>query len=229
MDSFLVTILSAMTPLTDLAKRILELLPSLLGAVVLILVGTFVGRWLRHMVEHGLKLAKLDMYTDMIGLGKVFTRLGLGHSLTNIIGFLVYWFVIGASLLSAADTVRLVVVSEFLDKVIRFMPNLIASVVVLGSGLFLGQFVGTIAHRAATANNIRGAEMLSRITYGVLVIFAGVLSLRCLGIDISFLTQYMQIVVGCIGLGVAIAFGVAFGIAGKDAAGRMINGVFKKA
>ncbi len=229
MDSFLVTILSAMTPLTDLARRIGGLLPSILVAFVLLLVGTFMGRWLRHMVEHALKLAKLDSYTDMVGLGGILQRLGIGRSLTNILGFLVYWFVVLAAVLSAAHTVHLVVVSEFLDKAIRFMPNLIAAVVVLGSGLFLGQFIAGIVERSATANHVRGAEMLSRISYGILVVFAGVLSLRCLGVDISFLTQYMHIVVACVGLGLAIAFGVAFGIAGKDAATRMINGIFRKA
>jgi len=203
-------------------------IPSILGALVLLLLGSFLGRWLRRGVEKVLNFTKLDEYTNKIGVGNILNKLGVGQSPARIIGFLVYWLVFLAFLLSAANVIQLTVVSEFLQQIVLFMPKVIAAVFVLGGGLFLGHFLAEIVLKSAKANNLKGADMLSKATYGILVVFSALMALERLGINTSVISRSLEIVIAGICLGLAIAMGLAFGSAGKDVAAKWIQDLTKK-
>lgn len=205
-------------PLQMLLTQAIEKVPSMLGALGLLLLGSFVGRWLRALLERLLALTMIDEHSEKIGINEVLFRLGIGRSLTTVLGFLVYWLIFLAFLLSSANVLQLSVVSDFLKQVVLFMPKVIAAVLILGGGLFLAQFLGEVVGRSAQANRIRASAPLSQATFWIMVVFSAVMALQRLGIDTSILSQSIQIVIAAAGLGWAIAFGLAFGHAGKPAA-----------
>ncbi|HVE13316.1 MAG TPA: hypothetical protein VNI01_07980 [Elusimicrobiota bacterium] len=205
-------------PIQDLTTQTILIIPSILVALILLLMGSFIGRGLRGALERILTVGKLDNYSQKIGISHVLFKLGLGQSPTAILGFLLYWLVFLAFLLSAANVVQLTVVSEFLQQVVLFMPKVIASVLVLGGGLFLSHFAGEVVFSAAKANKIGEAELLSRFAYGIIVVFSSIIALQRLGIDTTILSQSLQIIIAAMGFGLSLAFGLAFGLAGKDAA-----------
>ncbi len=210
-------------PLKSLSLQVWEKIPSILIALLLLLLGSFVGRWLRFVVERLFTLAKFDEHSEKVGLNKILYRLGMGNSPTTIVGFLIYWLVFLAFVLSAADVVNLNVVSEFLQKIILFMPKLIAAILIIGGGLFLGHFISDIVLNAAQANEIKGAVGLSKFTFLILVVFSSIMALEHLGFETSVLSRSVEIILGSIGAGLALAFGLAFGLAGKEAAANLIQ------
>lgn len=215
-------------PLQTLFFQAAAKVPSVLGALGILLLGSFLGRWLCAGFERMMSLTMVDDYSEKIGINDFLMRLGLGRSMTAVVGFLIYWLIFLAFLLSAANVLQLTIVSEFLQQVVLFMPKLIAAVLVLGGGLFLGHFAGGIVGRAAAANQIKGAGVLSQATSGILIIFSGIMALERLGIDTRVLAQSMQIIIGSVGLGFAIAAGIAFGHAGKDLAGQWLAELVRK-
>src|SRR3989338_3043051 len=115
----------------------------------------------------------------------ILAKLGLSSGPSQILGLLVYWSIFLAFLLSAANVVQLTIVSEFLQQVVLFMPKLIAAILVLGGGLLLGRVSSEVVRKAVEANNIQGATGLSRLTFGILMVFASLMAMQCLGIDTS--------------------------------------------
>lgn len=219
---------TVLDPLQTLTLQAVTTIPSVLGALLLLLGGSFIGRWLRGLLESVLGMTKLDAYSEKVGLGEVLEKLGLGNSPTVIMGFLVYWLVFLAFLLSAANVVRLTVVSEFLEQVVLFLPKMIAAILVLGGGSFLGHFAAGVVLNSAKANKIKGAAALSKLTHGILVVFAGVMALQRLGIDTTILSQSIQLIIGSVGFGAALAFGISFGLAGKAKAEAWLEDTLKK-
>jgi len=217
-----------LNPFQTLTMQIWNKIPSVLAALILLLVGSFIGRWIRVAVEKTLYLTKLDEYSDKAGFSEILRKLGMGRSPVSILGFLIYWLVFLAFLLSAANIVELTVVSEFLEQIVLFLPKLIASILIMGGGLFLGHFLSEITGNAAKANELSGAEALANATQAVVIVFAAIMALERLGIDTAILSQTVQIVLASAGFGLALAFGVAFGLAGKEFAGKFIDKLTKK-
>ncbi len=206
-------------PFQQLVLQIMNKIPSVLAAIVLLLVGMLVASGLRAAVEKFLKFIRLDEHTDKIRLNEVLSRLGFGRSPGQVVGFLVYWLMILVFLLSAANAVGLTVVSELLEQFVLFIPKVIGAVLVLAGGLLLGHLVAEIVRNAAVANRLDGAVGLSKAAQFVVIVFASIMALEQIDIDTSIVTSSVQIILAAIGLGLAIAFGLG----GKDKAAEIIR------
>lgn len=229
MDTILNIPAMALTPLFELSGKISAFLPAVVAAGVLLLVGGLAAYWIRYVVDHTLDSIKLDDLAHKTGVSGVLSRLGLGPSLVHLIGVVVHGVIILACVLGAGEALGIPVISEYLNRVLLFLPKLIGVTVVMGGGLFLGDIAGRIVHRCADANRIKGAEGLMKMIHGLVVLFSFLMALEIVGFPLQVITDSMQMIVAAIGLGCAIAFGVAFGMAGRDTAGKWIKDLTPKA
>lgn len=205
--------------LQQLWAAIVGRLPGVLAALLLLLVGMVVARGARAGIEKFLKLTQVDEYTERIKLNELLSHLGFGRSPAFVVGFLVYWLLILVFLVSAADAVQLTVVSQLLERFVLFIPKIVAAVLVLAGGLLLGHFFSEIVQNAATANEIQGGVALSKITRFVVMVFAAIMALEQVGLNTVIIASSVQIIMGTIGLGLAIAFGLG----GKDVAAEIVR------
>src|SRR5438874_194861 len=117
MDSAIGAAMTIIDPLQHLTMKVWAKIPSIFGGLVLLLLGSFIGRWLRYVAESVIRVTKVDEYSEKIGFGQILNKVGFVSAPSRIVGFIVYWLVFLAFLLSAANVVQLTIVSEFLEQV----------------------------------------------------------------------------------------------------------------
>lgn len=206
-------------PFVETLHRLLAFLPSLAAALLLLLLGMFLARALRTLVEGLLSRAKLDEYTSKVGINEILARLGLGKSPSFGISFLIYWFVVCIFIVSAANAVNMTIVSELMERFMLFLPLLVASVLILFGGLLFARFLSEVAASASQANNIRGGAALARALYVCVVVFASIAALEQLGLKIQLISSVLQIILASAGLAIALAFGLG----GRDVAAEYLR------
>lgn len=194
----------------------LNLAIPVVAGMVLLVAGGVLSYHLRHLVMYLLGQVKFDHYMDKLYAGPLLHRLGMGRSSTRVAGFLAFWGLFLAFFIPAADVLGLAVVADYLAEVMAFMPKLLAAVLIMAGGLLLGHFFSHLVHEAALANGIGEAHLLAKVPYYAMVVFSGILALDRLGVTMVFLTEHMVIILGAIGLGLALAYG--FGRKGGEAA-----------
>ncbi len=205
--------------LQQLWGAIVSKLPGVLAAMLLLLIGMVVARGARASVVKFFKFAHVDEYTERIKLNELLSHLGFGRSPAYIVGFLVYWLLILVFLVSAADAVQLTVVSQLLERFVLFIPKIVGAVLVLAGGLLVGHFMSEIVQNAATANEIQGGVVLSKVAKLVVMVFASIMALEQVGLSTAIIASSVQIIMGTIGLG----FAIAFGLGGRDAAAEIVK------
>ena len=210
-------------PFTTFWSGVAMKLPSVVGALLLLLAGSILARVIRELMQKLLASSRIDDFLGKVGFAEILSRVGFGRSVSYAVSFLTYWLILLVFFVSAANAINLTVVSELLNRFVLFMPKLIASVLVLIGGVILGHFVGEIVKNACQANHIHGGIILSRVFKVVVVMFAAIMSLEELGINTLVLTSSIQIVLATLGLAVAIAFGLG----GKDVAAEIIRGFLR--
>ncbi|MFA6092086.1 MAG: hypothetical protein WCU88_04650 [Elusimicrobiota bacterium] len=211
-------------PFRVVAHKVLSQVPAFAAAFLFVLIGLFVARLLRSAVEKALERAKVDEATQKVGIGEVLARLGLGKSMTYVVGFLVYWFVLFAFFVSAANAVNLPVVSELLERFMLFLPSVIAAILILFGGLMFARFLAQLVSNAATANDVRGGDVLAKSAYAVVVVFSTLMAMEQLGIQMLLLASSVQIILASLGL----AFALAFGLGGKELAAEILRDLLKR-
>lgn len=204
--------------------RVIMILPNVVAGLLLLFVGLILARMLRGVIERILHAAKVDDTLEIIGMNEVLSRVGFGRSPSYALGFLAYWLVVLAFLVSASNAVQLTIVSELLERFTLFMPKIISAVLVLAGGVVLGHFLAQIVTNAANSNHIGGAMTLGKITQITTVLFTGIIALEQIGINVDILTNSIQVVLGSIGLTLALAFGLG----GKEVAQELIRDLLKR-
>ena len=113
-------------------------------------------------------------------------------------------------------------VSNLISDLISYIPNLFIAVILIVIGTYAAKFVKDITDGALSTAHI-SSPRVGHIVYIVVMVFAIVTALQQAKIDISFLTENLNTIV----MGIMLAFGLAFGLGGKDKAKEVIEKYMK--
>jgi len=213
-----------MEPVTAMLARVAGFLPTLIGVLVILIAGWIIAGALKNLVVKVLKLIQLDTASEKAGLGDILRRGGIRQTLSELIGVLIYWLVMLMVFMTALNALGMTVAAALLDKVILYIPNVIAAMFILSLGIFFSSMVGTIVRTASSNAGISQAKLLGQVTQTVIMIFAVIITLEQLNIASSILNLAINIILASIGLALAIAVGLG----SKDLAGKMMQDFVNK-
>jgi hypothetical protein len=153
-----------LTPVERLVNKILDYLPHIFLAAVILLAGWFLARIAQRIAANLLSAAGTDRFSEKIGLAPV---LGT-QKLSGLLGLLVYVLVLVPVLIAALEALKLDAItqpaSNMLNKVLTAVPSIIAAVLLLIIAYLVGQVVAKLA-----ANLLAGAgfnNLLARLGLG---------------------------------------------------------------
>jgi hypothetical protein len=200
--------------LITLGEKLINFLPTFLGALLVFFAGWIIAVTIGRLAEKIMKTARVDKAVEKIGFDFSLTGTGEKYGLSEIFGGLVKWFLVLVFLMAATDILNLTQVTEFLNKIILYIPNVVVAVVILSIVVIVGNFVYGIVKGSTRAAGIMSATLLATISKWAIVIFGLFAALIQLGIASSLVST---IFIGIVAM-MSIAGGLAFGLGGKDEA-----------
>jgi len=211
-------------PIRQMLTRIMAYIPILLGALIILIVGWIVAKIIRWIVNGLLKAVRFDTLADKAGVSKILRKGDLKITARKLISGLVYWLVIIMVLVMVANALGLPKASDILSNLFAYVPKVIAALLVLVVAMFLASFVSGIVRTVAGNAKLPKPELLAGISRWAIIIFAVTISLEQLGIAPLLVTATFNIILGS----VCLAFALAFGLGGKDAAARYLEELKEK-
>ena len=196
-----------------------DLLPRLILALLLLLVGYFVARLVRFVVVKGLRAGNFHVLSDRAGIDGFLRDGGVRADTTEIIGLLFYWVVILASLVIGFNGLGLNYITDLLVKVLLFVPRVMVALLILAFGAYFARFLGNAVCAYAKKLRLQDAELLGRITQYAILTFVVLIALDQVNVGGDIVRQTFLIVLA----GVVLALALAFGIGGKDWAAEMLE------
>lgn len=208
-------------PVKVMFVKIWSYIPSLAGAIVILVVGWLIAKLVEAIVVRALKAVRLDTASDKAGIANILAQGEIKLSLSELIGAIIYWLVVLVVIATALNALNLAIAADLISKLVAYVPNILAAVFILVLGSFLANFVATIVRTSASNAGLKKAKFLGQITQIVLVIFAVVIAIEQLKIASAVLVLAVNIILMSVGLAIAIAFGLGC----KDIAGKFISDV----
>ena len=194
-----------------------DILPNLLGALVIIFAGYLLARLLEKLIERFLRRVRLNQMLERGGVTQAVARSGTQFNPTKVISNLIFWLVMFAVILIAANALGLDSLANVFSELVSYIPQVIAAIVIILVGIVLGNFVGGLI--GASAGALYGGRALSRIGRGGVVLLAIFMALQELGIANEIVTTAFAILFGAI----ALALALAFGLGNRDLAGEVVR------
>ena len=211
-------------PIRQMLTRIMDYLPVLLGALIILIVGWIVAKAIRRAVDWLLEAARFDAMADKTGISEVLRKGDLKITASKIVSGLVYWLIMIMVLVMTVDALGLPKASDVLASLFAYVPKVIAALLVLVVAMFLASFVSGIVRTAAGNANLPKPELIAGISRWAIIIFAVTIAMEQLGIAPLLVGTAFNIILG----GVVLALALAFGLGGKDAAARYLEELKQK-
>lgn len=209
----------------DLYLRMIDVLPTLVVAVLVLVFGWAVAILLGNLVGKILTLIKIDELAEYLGLQKLSERVGKKLSVAGFGSWLVKWFFMITAFVAAADLLGLSQVSQFLfGSVLPYFGNVIVAVAIMVIGTVAANFMQGIVQHSLKGSGLGSFEFLAEFTRWAIVIFAFLAALSQLDIASDFMKDLFRGIVAML----AIAGGLAFGLGGREHAKAVLDHMSKE-
>jgi Mechanosensitive ion channel, conserved TM helix len=188
------------------ARLVIQFLPALLGALVILFAGYLLAKVLERLTERGLRRIRLNHLLERGGVTRAVERSGTHVNPTRVLANLVFWLIMFTVILLAANALGLDSLANVVSTLVSYIPSVIAAIVIILVGIVLGGFVGGLI--AASAGAVHGGRSLARIGRGGVILLAIFMALQELGIATDIVTTAFAILFGAIALALALSFGL---------------------
>lgn len=194
---------------------VIGFIPNFVFAVVVLVIGWVLGWFVGNLVAQAIRAIRVDQALRTAGVDDVVSRAGYKLDSGAFVGALVKWFIILVFLIAALQILNLSQVTFFLQAiVVQYLPNVIIAVLILLVTAVIAQVSQGVVAGSARAAGITAAGFAGAAARWSIWIFGILAALSQLQIAQGILqTLFTGVVVA-----LSLAFGLAFGLGGQDAA-----------
>ncbi|MGD8814286.1 MAG: mechanosensitive ion channel [Anaerolineales bacterium] len=205
-------------PASRMLGSILNALPAIFGALLLIGVAYFVARLVGNFVTNVLAGVGFNKVLEWIGLSRTEAQEGV-RTPSEIAGQLVVISVMFFAAIEAANLLGFTMVADLVSQFLVSAGAVLVGLVIFGLGLYLAKLAATVIRDTGGSQ----AHILAPSARIAIIVFSGALALRQMNIAEDVVNLTFGIILGA----VAIAAALAFGLGAREIAGRELDGWLK--
>lgn len=197
-------------PTTEMLTTIVDSIPAVLGAIIVLVLAYAVGRLIANLIR--------DLLAN-IGFNRLPARLGLKWSTERTPSEWAGWLILVVLMIFAATAAAELLGSAFLVDALDTFVNFLWGVFLAALVFAFGLYFANLAYRAIADTGTNNALTLARLARIAVIIFAAALALRQIGIAEDIINLAFGIILGALGLAAALAIGLG----SREVAGREVE------
>jgi Mechanosensitive ion channel, conserved TM helix len=202
--------------LSNALMTFLNAIPLVVGALLILIIGWLLSNLVARLVRGALQRIGTDRVFAEHG-GDVYGRASRQIKPSVVTAEIVKWIIRFVFLVAAANALGMPQVSLLLNQVLLWIPNLLVAAVILLAAPLIGRFLRGLIEVGAGEMGFTNAPLLGRLAELAVIAFAVVIAVNQIGIAANLVDILFIGVVGAL----ALAFGLAFGLGGRDVAAQL--------
>jgi len=210
--------------LQNLWQGFLTFIPTLIGAIIVFIIGWFISVGIGKLVAEVLIRIKFNKLFEKTGWKQALEKAELKVNAAEFIGAIAKWVLVIVFLLAAVEILGFVQFAAFLKSILAYLPNVIVATLILVVTVILVDIVEKVVRTAVEGVKVGYGHLVSVMIKWSIWIFAVLAILHQLGIARPFMETLFTGFVAML----VISLGIAFGLGGKDVAAEILQDLKKK-
>ncbi|MEA5499074.1 mechanosensitive ion channel [Limnoraphis robusta Tam1] len=225
-------------PAIEMLSRILNIIPQLFAAGVILAVAYVIGRFVSDLVTSVLTSFGFNRLFYWLGLQSTppheETVVGTDHQVrvvdttspsttrtpSEIVGIIAFVGIMLFAIVTATDILQLTSLTLILEQIILIAGRVLIGVVIFAVGLYFAN----LAHRLVLSSGTGNSKLLAQAARVAIIIFVGAMALQQMGIGSDIVNLAFGLLLGAI----AVAVAISFGLGGRDIAAEKIRETLSK-
>jgi len=209
---------------TTILDRFVAFVPNLIGAIIILVVGWVLGLVVALLIDRLFRIVGLQTLFEKAKVEDLIKKADTDKDTTAVLASVAKWIIYLVAFISAATTLQLSAIADFLDQILNYIPEVVAAAGIVLIGMVLANFLANVIRGSVQAAGLESANTLSLVVRYSIVIFALLAALAQLGVATNFINTLFIGVVAFL----AIAGGLSFGLGGQGAAQDWIDKIRKE-
>ena len=209
---------------TEALQNLLGFLPALIGAIIILILGWIISGILAGLIEKVLKAVGFERAAQSTGIAGFIEKAGSGWTASKIVAEIVKWFIRLVTIQAAASILGLDQISQIINAILLWLPNLVVAIVIIVIGALIADFVASIVRGSASEMGFSTPGLLAAAARYAIIGFAVVAAVNQLGIAPTVVNTLF---IGLVAT-VVLSVGLAFGLGGQQTAAKITAGWYEK-
>lgn len=216
MEGFLNLILE---PINEVYLKFKVFFPNLLAMLTIIITGVFAAWLVKTIFLKLFKALKFDSWCDRMGFTSLLRKADIWSKPADVFAVVIYWFLAIGAVMIGLGALQIQAIDSLVSRFFLYLPRAFSAVVILLIGYMVAGFLSRAVLIAAVNSGLHYAKLLAEAVKLLLTLLILAMALEQLQVAPSIVVAAFSIIFG----GIVIALAVSFGVAGIDAARRMIE------
>jgi hypothetical protein len=196
-------------------------LPRLIGFLVILAIGWLIARAVKALVVKALSAIGLDRALSSGSAGPYVARAMPDARPSRVIGAIAFWFLFLGAFAIAVSQLGIQALDNFVQSIVAYLPNVVVAILIF---VIAGAVAGAASRLIARTLGDTATGRIAGAAVPVLIM--GVATFMILD-ELNIAPAIVEItyiaLLGSLALGMAIAFGLG----GRDVAGRMLEEAYR--
>jgi len=210
--------------LQNVWQAFLSFIPTLIGAIVVFIIGWFIAVGIGRLVAEILKRIKFDRLFEKGAWKTAFEKAELKITPSEFIGAIFKWVLVIVFLQVAVGILGWTQFADLLGRVIGYLPNVIVAALIFVVAVIVADIVEKIVVAATEGARFAYTHLAGAIVKWAIWIFAILAILR----QLIIAPELVNILFSALVYGVVAVLVLAFGLGGKEVAAELLADLRKK-
>jgi hypothetical protein len=212
-----------MTSLAGALALFLAGIPRIIGFLLILGIGWIISGLIERAVSALLRAVRFNNLAQRSGLSDFVTQMGVQTDASGMLAGLVKWFVRLIALIVAFDALGLPAVSQVLQQLLLWLPNLVVALVILVVAGLAANALANLARGATSEAGFSNPDLFASITRVAVWSFAAIVAVNQLGVATALVNTLFMGLIGAL----ALALGLSFGLGGRETAAEIMRGWYQ--
>ena len=194
-------------PATQMLQTILDAIPNVVGALILLAIGYFVGRLAKQAIEQILPSMGFDRSVSAIGISPA------GTTPSRTVGTVVMVAIVLFFAIKAAELLQSPIIAAMLAQILELGSRVLFGAVIILGGVMIGRIVANLVSGDGTGG------WLPAILNWSIIALAVAMGLRFMGLANEIVIIAFAAIIGS----AAVACALAFGLGGRPTAHKLLE------
>lgn len=210
--------------LQDLLSNFASVIPNLLGAIAIFVIGLIVSRLTAKFIRRLLIKIGADRLAERLNSIEIVSKSSINIVPSVLLSKIVYYFLFFIFLVAATDVLNLAFISTLMGDILNYVPIVISALIMLVIGLLISDFMKNIVRTACESLAIPAAGLIANIVFYFLFLNVVMIALSQAKIDTGFIQDNLSIILG----GIVLAFAIGYGFASRNIVANFLASFYNK-
>lgn len=210
--------------LSVMGEKIMGFLPSLVGAIIVILLGWLFARIIAYAVKRILLLAKFDRWNESINQSELARKSEVTLDPVKIISRFVFWIVMLIVLIISLEIMGWEAVTAQVGKLVVYLPKLFIAIVIFIAGMYIANLVKQLLRTTLLSLEVTAAKVISLLAFYIIIILVSLTALNQADINTEILNNNIILILGA----ALLTFAISFGLGSVDIIKNILSALYGK-